>query len=529
MSTAVRMAGQKENALKLVGNCESAEEINMLDILPYVKPADYCFHVFKCKLDKALSALKNGGYLGESCLLITSKGALGAAEKYLEKPYYYAYITNTKTDELDEFVEKCTDTSYVDIKNKDYKIIKDNLAQAKQTLDAIEQNGDDNPNTDVKLLRSNISDFEKKLMGAAFVSAAVDKSMVSTVVALGGGVAMDAGQYIATHLAKKWEKPLNFICVPTVLSVNAAFCYKAAMRVPDPEKGGYKVQYDSGLVQPDVLIVDPRIVLTAGELNVVGSGDLLSCLTASFDWKLNSLVARNYKPNKELVNKPFNQEICTGAMELIGLLGENIDCLNAMRDYAPIIKEVGDNLDNLNESQQQTRKRAEEGLTFLLNAYHWVAEQSWIMQHTMWESASEHGMFDYMEHLCGTEFTHGQIIGLCVYFMSLLQVNEHARATKMIQRLKLDITLNDLAANSENNDKITLEKLEKCLKGVKDFLTEEDYRYTIISAKDMNDDWITYALNKYYHDFPFDPSGKPNKGIEKYFHDYAENGVNSYR
>jgi len=505
----------KENAaLSIVKSVAGANEVKMLNIRPYVAPEDYCFNVYECDLAETLRTMKEQGYLGDNYLVITSFGAFEASKRCLPGKYQYAFITDTKTDKLDHFIAHCHEASYssgaVESEKEEGALLKQ-VATAKEI-------GDDQK---YAAAQETLKNFRTKRWNY-YIEEAINKDAVQTVVALGGGVSMDAGQYVATHLARELGKSLNFLCIPTVLSVNAAFCYKAAMRVPAPGQDNvpyaerkYEVKYDSDLVQPDVLLIDPSVVLSAGELNVVGAGDLLSCLTASFDWKLNSLIARNYLPKGQSVEKRFNQEICDGAMELIGLLAESIDDLNAMREYAKILK-AKPGASGLTEDEANTKLHAEAGLRFICRAYHWVAEQSWLMQHTMWESASEHGMFDYMEYLCGTEFTHGQIIGLCVYFMSRLQENEHERAVSMIKRLKLDITLNNLASEDSNNSKVTPEKLYECLKGLKGYLTGESYRYTIVSAKDITEDWIEDALKAYYTDFPEDYAGRPNKGVEKY-------------
>lgn len=216
---------------------------------------------------------------------------------------------------------------------------------------------------------------------------------VDTVVAMGGGMAIDAGKWMAEHLGRKIHS------VPTVLSVNAAFCYKSAMRV-------HNVVTYMGRIFPEAIYIDFDIIKGAPKyLNISGAGDLLACLTASYDWKLNSMVTKSHK---------FSQEICDGAQYLLGMLAENIDN----------IREVND-----------------DGIYFMCEAFRWVAEYSARMNHTMWESASEHAFFDNMEFVCKKPFLHGQIIGMTVYFMSLFQDNQHERALMMLKRLGIDVTL----------------------------------------------------------------------------------------
>ncbi len=265
------------------------------------------------------------------------------------------------------------------------------------------------------------------------------------VVAMGGGMAVDAGKWMAEHLGAKLHS------VPTVLSVNAAFCFKSAMRVDSV------VTY-MGRIFPEAIYIDFDIIQAAPKhLNISGAADLMACLTASYDWQLNSLVTKSHQ---------FSREIYDGAQYLVGMLAENIDNICEVND---------------------------DGIYFMCEAFRWVAENSANMNHTMWESASEHALFDTLEYVCHKGFLHGQVIGLTVYFMSLFQDNQHERAVSMLKRLGIDITLQGLG--------ITEEQLRTSLRQAKDFVTEHNLRYTIIQAKPMTEEWIDMAVNKYKKDF----------------------------
>lgn len=268
---------------------------------------------------------------------------------------------------------------------------------------------------------------------------------VDGVLGFGGGMAIDCGKWIAENLN------VPIYSFPTVLSVNAAFCYKAAIRRDDV------VKY-VGRIFPEAIYIDFDIIKEAPKyLNISGAADLLSCITASYDWKINSLITASHK---------FSHSIYEGAQYLVAMLAENIDN----------IKEVND-----------------AGIYFMCEAYLWIAENSAIMNHTMWESASEHVFAENMEYICKKPFNHGQIIGLGVYFMSLLQNNQHARVVSMLKRLGIDITLDALS--------ITEAQLRECLLTLKDFAVKQDLRYTIINAKEMDSAWVNMAISKYKKDF----------------------------
>ncbi len=270
-------------------------------------------------------------------------------------------------------------------------------------------------------------------------------SDVDAVLALGGGVAMDAGKWIAQELNKK------LYTFPTILSTNSAFCYKSAVRINNI------VTY-LGRIFPEAIYIDYDIIEAAPKyLNIAGAADLMSCLTGSYDWKLNSLVTKSHK---------FSQEIYDGAQYLLGMLAEYVD----------EIKEVND-----------------EGVYFMCEAFRWVAENSAIMNHTMWESASEHAMFDNLERICEKGFLHGQVISLTVYFMSLLQDNQHERALHMIKRFGIDVSLNAL--------EMTEEQLREGLLTLPEFTTSHGMRYTIANAKPITQEWVDMAIAKYKKDF----------------------------
>ena len=268
---------------------------------------------------------------------------------------------------------------------------------------------------------------------------------VDCILGLGGGMAIDAAKWMAQDLKKKLHS------FPTVLSTNSAFCFKSAVRVNNI------VTY-LGRVFPEAIYIDYDVIESAPKyLNIYGAADLMSCLTGSYDWKLNSMVTKSHK---------FSQEIYDGAQYLLGMLAENIDN----------IKEVND-----------------DAIYFMCEAFHWVAENSAIMNHTMWESASEHNCFDNYERICKKGFLHGQIISLTVYFMSLLQDNQHERAVSMIKRLGIDVTLEGLG--------MTEAQLREGLLTLPEFTESHGLRYTIANAKPITEEWVDMAVAKYKKDF----------------------------
>jgi glycerol dehydrogenase-like iron-containing ADH family enzyme len=86
--------------------------------------------------------------------------------------------------------------------------------------------------------------------------------------------AVDVAKYVA------WKRGMKLVLIPTIISTNAFATPNAGLR----KKG--KVEY-LGEARVDRLVIDYRLIKTAPKgLNVSGVGDILSCHTACFDWKL---------------------------------------------------------------------------------------------------------------------------------------------------------------------------------------------------------------------------------------------------
>lgn len=283
----------------------------------------------------------------------------------------------------------------------------------------------------------------------------VDKNFMETemkteidcdyVLGFGGGVAADG----AKLWAEKYDKKL--IQIPTAVSVNAFICYKTAVRYDNV------VKYEGHII-PEVIYIDFDILeKTPAYLNVSGIGDLLSCLTASYDWKLNSMVTKSHE---------FVQEIYDDMQNMLSLLSEN--------------------LDDIVENNQQ-------GIRFIVEAYHRIAEPSYRMKHTMWEDASEHNFFMNLEKITKKPFLHGQVICLGVYLMTSFQDNQHERATLLIKRSGIDITPSGLGINMED--------IREALLKLNDFVVDEKIRYSILNAKEVTVEWVDMILEKYKNDF----------------------------
>ncbi|CUH97182.1 hypothetical protein P22_3309 [Propionispora sp. 2/2-37] len=266
------------------------------------------------------------------------------------------------------------------------------------------------------------------------------------VLGLGGGMAADA--------AKLWaaaqQTPLYQL--PTALSVNAFLCYKAAVRYD------HVVKYEGDILPREILIDFDILEQAPRHLNLSGVGDLLSCLTASYDWKINALITKSHA---------FDQRIYDETQEMLSLLAEYLDDIV---------------------------KNNETGLRFIVRAYKGIAEHSYRMRHTMWEDGSEHNFFMNLERITGKKFLHGQAVCLGVYFLSAFQDNQHERAVSLIKRSQLAITPQAL--------NVSLDDIRQALLTLNRFVREQHIRYSICNAKEVTPEWVEAILAKYQRDFP---------------------------
>ncbi len=213
----------------------------------------------------------------------------------------------------------------------------------------------------------------------------------STVVAIGGGRAMDLGKYMAHR------RGIRLVSVPTVLSVDAFVTPAAGLR----EEG--RVVY-VGESQPDPLVIDFEVLQTAPrELNIAGVGDLLSIHTAVFDWRTAARAGKS--------EYPFSESDCERALRL---RDDVMRCADAIRN------------------------NDHEGLRAIVEGYLRMNQICLPAGHYRVEEGSEHYLFYELEQRTGRSFVHGPIIGLGIYVMSRMQNNEADRIIEFMDRVGLD-------------------------------------------------------------------------------------------
>lgn len=261
-----------------------------------------------------------------------------------------------------------------------------------------------------------------------------------TVLAIGGGQAIDLGKYLA------WKRGLRLVTAPTILSVDAFVTPAAGIR------RGHRVEY-VGQTSPDPLVIDYDLIRTApAELNIAGVGDLLSIHTACFDWELAERAGRS--------EFPFSAADVAGAREILADTIHHVDAIRACTD---------------------------DGLRAIVEGYMRVNTICLPAGHYRVEEGSEHYLFYELEERLARPFIHGWIVGLGVHLLSRLQGNRHEEMVAFMDTVGLRYHPADLELRRED--------LVASLLNLRTYLARRrDLWYTIINEREISQAWVQDAL-----------------------------------
>ncbi|MGD0228246.1 MAG: iron-containing alcohol dehydrogenase [Terriglobia bacterium] len=265
---------------------------------------------------------------------------------------------------------------------------------------------------------------------------------VEAVFGIGGGQAVDVAKYVA------WKRGIKLVLIPTIISTNAFATLTAGLR----KKG--KVEY-LGEARADRLVIDYRLIKTAPKgLNVSGVGDILSCHTGCFDWKLAC------EHGKEPLG--YDEKAERRSLALVERIDANFE---AIRDVT------------------------NEGIRTLVECELEIVDiciGPGGPGHFRSEEGSEHFFFYNVEHRTGRGFVHGWIVGLGIFLMSRLQGNRATWITGLMDRLGLPYQPRDLKLNSEDVAGALL-----TLRG----RTREDQRWwSVIDEREIGREFVASAL-----------------------------------
>ncbi len=211
-----------------------------------------------------------------------------------------------------------------------------------------------------------------------------------TVVAVGGGQAMDMGKYLA------WKRGCPLVNIPTIVSTNAYVTRAVGVR------NGGKVEY-IGEVTPELVVIDYDLIRTAPpELNLAGCGDILSIHTASFDWHMA------YQAAKE--PRGYNVQAVERAQALV---------------------------QRLDQQAEDIRSLADEGIRALVECYLEINDICIPLGHYGVEEGPEHFFAYNVEYITHRTFVHGWLVGLGIQLLSQFQENDPLGIEALMQRLGL--------------------------------------------------------------------------------------------
>lgn len=264
---------------------------------------------------------------------------------------------------------------------------------------------------------------------------------VEAVIGIGGGQAVDVAKYVA------WRRGLKLVLIPTIVSTDAFATPAAGLR-----RHG-KVEY-LGEARVDRLVIDYSLIKTAPRaLNISGAGDILSCHTACFDWKLA------WERGKEPLG--YDEDAARRSLALVKKLEE----------YGEAIRTV-----------------TSEGIRALVECELEVVRiciGPGGPGHFRSEEGSEHFFFYNVEHRTGRPFVHGWIVGLGIFLMSRLQSNRAEWITGLMNRLGLPCQPRDL--------KLTPEDVSGALLSLRAQTRQDQRWWSIIDERDIGPEFAEEA------------------------------------
>jgi glycerol-1-phosphate dehydrogenase [NAD(P)+] len=206
------------------------------------------------------------------------------------------------------------------------------------------------------------------------------------IVGLGGGTALDTAKFLA------WKYGKRLVQIPTITSVDAGFTDAVGVRV------GGRVRY-VGRVVPELVVLDIPLIRSAPHrLNRAGIGDILSCHTGLFDWRLAADAGHGH---------PWDDRLAALGRSLLGELATAADEITAVSDT---------------------------GVRFIADAYRRIGAACAAAGHSRFEEGSEHFWAYAYEHATGAHPIHGEIISLAVCALAHVQGNEPQTAAAIVSR-----------------------------------------------------------------------------------------------
>jgi len=261
----------------------------------------------------------------------------------------------------------------------------------------------------------------------------------STVVGFGGGTALDTAKFLS------WKSSNPLIQIPTITSVDAGFTDAIGVRVEG------KVRY-IGKLAPRQVVLDLSIVGSAPKrLNRAGIGDVLSCHTGLWDWKLAADQGEGH---------PWRDDLAALGRQLLEAL------------YA---------------AGGHFQKVDDEAIRLLATSYQRIGAACAEARHSRFEEGAEHFWAYAYEHLTGTHPVHGEIIAFATVLMSFIQGNDAERVRDFVNTCQVQASVDDLGISRQDFD--------RTFASLKQYVRQENLDFSVIDVVDwdsrmLDDAWL---------------------------------------
>ncbi len=264
-----------------------------------------------------------------------------------------------------------------------------------------------------------------------------ERVAAATVVGFGGGTALDTAKYVALML----DRPL--VQAPTITSVDAGFTDAIGVR----DNG--RVRY-IGTIVPEVVVLDLPLIRSAPpRLNRAGVGDILSCHTGLFDWRLAA---------DHGLGHPWHDGLAALGAQL---------------------------LDELEAAADEIAAVSDDGVRFVADAYRRIGAACAWAGHSRFEEGSEHFWAYAFEHATGAHPVHGEIISFAVCAVATVQGNDPDRARRIVQRAEVRANPIDLGIDEAS--------FRACLLGLRDYARGEELDIGVADLVDITESQVDAA------------------------------------
>jgi glycerol dehydrogenase-like iron-containing ADH family enzyme len=262
----------------------------------------------------------------------------------------------------------------------------------------------------------------------------VGEPSTEVVVGLGGGLALDTAKYIA------WKTGKRLVQVLSIASVDAGFTKAIGVRVDR------KVSYVGGIV-PEAVVLDIDLVGSAPpHLNRAGIGDVLSCHTGLFDWRLAADRGEGV---------PWDETYAAQSRELL-------------RDLATHTDEI--------------RMVTSDAIRWLVSAYRTIGALCGAAGHSRFEEGSEHFLAYAYEHLTGKKQVHGELVSMCAVAVATLQQNDPENVRRIVTESGTRANPMDLGI-----DRVAF---SSAVAKLPNYTRSEGLDFSIVQVADLNDEVV---------------------------------------